>query len=79
MYIVGFIDIPARIAPTAAISTLVAIILLAPNRSERYPVGKVKKICIREGIATMSPICWLERLNSSLRIGKIVERILPAE
>ena len=78
MYIQGLAEMLPRKAPTAAITMLTAISLLAPNLSDRSPVGTVKNICIRDGMATRRPTCWYDRLNSSFRIGKRVERMFPA-
>lgn len=78
MYIQGFIDILPRNAPTAAIMMLRAINLFGPNLSENSPVGTERRIWQRDGMATIRPICWFVRLNSSLRTGKSVERMLPA-
>lgn len=78
MYIQGFVEMLPRKAPTAAITMLTAISLLAPNLSDRSPVGTVKNICKRDGTATRRPTCWYDRLNSSLRIGNRVERMFPA-
>ena len=78
MYIQGFTEMLPRKAPTAAITMLTAISLLAPNLSDRSPVGTVKNICMRDGMATRRPTCWYDRLNSSWRIGKRTERMFPA-
>ena len=78
MYINGFFDMLPRKAPTAAIIMLMAISFFAPNLSENSPDGTLKRNWQRDGMATMRPICWLVRLNSSLRIGKSVDRMFPA-
>jgi hypothetical protein len=57
---------------------LAAMSFLAPNLSEIIPLGMEKRNWRRLGIATMRPICWLVRLNSALRTGKRVERMVPA-
>lgn len=78
MYIQGSPDTLPRKAPTAAIIMLSASSLFAPNLSERKPVGTEKRNWQREGIATIRPICWLVRLNSSTRMGNSVDLMFPA-
>jgi hypothetical protein len=67
-----------RKAPTAAMTMLRAMSFLAPNRSENTPAGMANRTVQRVGIAAIRPICWLVSINSSLRTGKSVERMLPA-
>ena len=69
---------PARRAPTAAMPILKAINFFAPSLSDRSPAGIVNKAWRREGIATMTPICWFVRVNSSLITGKMPAWMLPA-
>lgn len=67
-----------RNAPAAAMTMLSAISFLGPNLSEKSPVGIENSSVQRVGMATMRPICWFVRLNSSLRIGKRGVHMFPA-
>jgi hypothetical protein len=78
MYIQGDTETLPKRAPTAAIKILAAMSFLGPNLSETIPLGTLKRNWQRLGIATIRPICWLVRLNSSLSTGKRVERMFPA-
>jgi len=78
MNIHGVVDTLPRRAPIAAISMLVAMSFLGPNRSETTPLGILRSSWQRLGIATMRPICWLVRANSSFRTGNRVVRMFPA-
>lgn len=78
MYIQGLNDMLPRNAPTAAIKMLSVRSFFAPNLSEKNPVGTENRSWQREGMATMRPICWFVRANSSLRTGKRVDRMFPA-
>lgn len=78
MNINRFWVIPAKKAPTAAIPMLKAINFFVPYLSDINPAGIAINAVQRGGIAAIRPICWLERLNSSLITGKRVVRILPA-
>ena len=74
----GVIEMLPRKAPAAAMMILAAMSFLAPNLSEIIPLGTENRNWRRLGMATMSPICWLVRLNSTLRRGKRVSRMFPA-
>ncbi len=78
IHIQGFADTLPINAPAAAMTMLSAISFLGPNLSEKSPVGIENSSVQRVGMATMRPICWFVRLNSSLRMGKRGERMLPA-
>jgi hypothetical protein len=78
MNIQGVVEALPRTAPMAAINMLAAISFLGPNLSETIPLGTLRRNWQRLGIATMRPICWLVRANSSLRTGNRVVRMFPA-
>ena len=68
--IIGLIDWLKAIAPMPDIKKLIMRMVRDPSLSVRNPLGMVRIVEHKDGIASMIPNCWRERPNSTRKTGK---------
>ena len=68
--IIKLTDWLRAIAPMPDIKKLIMRMVRVPSLSVRKPLGMVRIVEHRDGIASMIPSCWRVRPNSTRKTGK---------